>query len=123
MRVVVRVARGPDAGPVQFRACHGLATGGSAGSGSGDCAKGGKGQREGREREDDERVVRGQRGVAGDGRRADGILWSVQYVPICRHVLSIPSAPSPPRNSACLPTYLPTFIPHGIVTSIPSYAR
>lgn len=26
----------------------------------------------------------------GDGRRADSILRSVQYVPICRHVLSIP---------------------------------
>lgn len=67
----------------------------------------------------------------GDGRRADGILWSVQYVPICRHVLSIPSAPSASRNPTCLPacllgylsTYLPTLMPHGIVTSIPSYAR
>lgn len=28
----------------------------------------------------------------GDGRCADGILWSVQYAPICRHVLSIPSS-------------------------------
>lgn len=44
----------------------------------------------------------------GDGRRADGILRSVQYVPICRHVLSIP-----PRSPAIhLSTYLPTYYVH-----------
>lgn len=65
--------------------------------------------------------IRGdERAGNGDGRRADGILRSVQYVPICRHVLSIPPGALLPTY---LPTYLPTFMPHGIVTSIPSYAR
>lgn len=57
----------------------------------------------------------GRRGVDGDGRRANGILRSVQYVPICRHVLSIPPG-------ALLPLCLRTSC-HDIVTSIPSYAR
>lgn len=69
-------------GPMQFHACRG-------GCNWGGIQETTKGRREAwriRVQEGHE----GRRGVDGDGRRADSILWSVQYVPICRHVLSIP---------------------------------
>jgi len=68
------------AGPVQFHACRGESERGEGGFKR--RLKGGRGPWR----------TRGWVGARGDddGRRADGILRSVQYVPICRHVLSIP---------------------------------
>lgn len=76
-------------GPVQFHACRGGCNRGIGGEGGRErLQETTNGRREAWIRVQERHEGRGEED--GDGRRADGILRSVQYVPICRHVLSIP---------------------------------